>query len=186
MHNTFCASALTAIVSLAMACSPDAQVHGNQGGEGGAGGGGASSGPGTPSSSSGEPPSAVPCISSGQCAGRNGMETCNVEVCREGYCTIIFDGFGVSCGHDWWEICDGRGNCGEWLPRDAEECYTPFALTPTCPLCDDGDPATYNTCKPLPEFPDQKICTNPPAKEGFVCGPAYTIQNGKCCPGWGT
>jgi hypothetical protein len=126
---------------------------------------------------------ARPCVDSGDCDGRNGVPLCNVDVCVSGFCQAVFDAFGVLCGvPEKGEICNGKGQCGEWMPIDATECYTAIPLQPACPLCDDGDPATHDTCA-TDDVTQARYCTNVPADEGFACGLSYTIQGGKCCPG---
>jgi hypothetical protein len=140
------------------------------------GGGGSGAGGGE-----GGAPQARPCVDSGDCNGRNGVPLCNVDVCVSGFCQVIFDAFGVLCGvPDKSEICDGKGQCGAWLPPNASTCYAPSLLTPSCPLCDDGDPATGDGC----EHPDSgaPFCSNTLAPDGTVCGPAYVMSMGKCCP----
>lgn len=134
------------------------------------------------------PPSGPrPCDSTLECLGRGTWEyaipECAVDVCVGGFCQIVYDGFGVSCGDEWWSICDGRGVCGEWLPRTVG-CYAGPMLSASCPLCDDGDPATADNCQrkdPVGVPLEIPFCEHTPLPEGYPCGPAYTMVGGECC-----
>lgn len=174
-----------AMVALLAGCMEENPTDESVGGSGGASTSSSSGETGGSGGNAGDGPTARPCEDSGDCDGRNGVPICNVDVCVAGFCQVVFDAFGVFCGVPG-EICDGKGQCGEWMPLDATTCYEATPKTPVEPLCDDGDPATYDD-----HVRDQngdiivpRMCANPPATEGFVCGPSYTIQAGKCCPAW--
>lgn len=143
---------------------------------------GGSGGTSSTSGAGGSDTAARPCVDSGDCDGRNGVPTCNVDVCVSGFCQVVFDAFGVLCGDPGDSlICDGKGQCGEWMPADATSCYEPSKLPPSCPLCDDADPATHDTCE-TDAMTGGKSCTNVVASDGFVCGPNHIVSGGKCCP----
>jgi hypothetical protein len=181
MTSRFGSMALAFCLVLVGACGDEEPTDGpptgtsssTAGGMGGAGGGEGGTG-------SGGAPAARPCITSGDCEGRNGVAVCSVDLCMNGLCQVVFDATGVLCG-DGVEVCDGRGQCGEFMPTNASECYVPTPLVPACPLCDDGDPATHDDCK-KDETSGARYCVNTPAEDGYPCGPYYVTFGGQCCP----
>jgi hypothetical protein len=172
--------ALIALILAGPACDtgpgPDAAASSAAASSGGVGGSGSTS-----ATAGGGGSAAQPCENSGDCDGHAGLPVCNVEVCRFGFCAIVFDAFGTLCG-DPSDICDGEGRCGEWLPPGATSCFQPKPLPASCPLCDDGNPATHDTCERSDAGSEQDACTHVQARDGFACGPNYVVSNGQCCP----
>lgn len=155
--------------------------HGTPGGEGGSSPTSSTiSASSSSATGSGGGPAAAPCVDTGDCEGGRNSETCSVQACVNGYCTWIFDAFGVLCGSSE-AICDGMGHCGNWMPPESTECYEPTLLVASCPLCDDGDPATADNCVADPAS-QSKHCEHAIISDGQPCGFNYTMKGGVCCP----
>jgi hypothetical protein len=122
------------------------------------------------------------CETTADCCGR--YKTCEVELCVKGKCEAFYDALGVVCDphKDPLLMCDGQGSCVAWSRAG---CYEPTPLKATCPLCDDGDPATADWCIDMDTngVPiENPYCEHYAMSEGSPCGQAFSIVGGKCCP----
>jgi hypothetical protein len=181
MNGKFFAALIVAIVASVYGSGCGDREPLTQSGVGGAGatGGSTSSSSSVSGSGVGGTMGARSCADHGDCNGRDGVPVCNVDVCVGGFCQTFFDALGVFCG-DATEICDGRGNCGEWMPAGASECFVVVPLVDVCPFCDDGNPATFDVCVTPDAGPT--YCEHATLQDGSACGPNYVVKTGECCP----
>lgn len=107
---------------------------------------------------------------------------CHDVPCYNGICDDVLTPLGGQCQNSGnpSDICDGRGNCGQWMPYGGPACYAPNPLSfSVCPTCDDADPTTRDACVLMGGLMQ---CTHDALPDMHECGPWYTMQGGKCCP----
>jgi len=122
----------------------------------------------------------VPCNVVEDCTKSN-PKSCRQTYCFNGVCTEVNAPSGTICENVPNDVlvCDVAGDCGHWIPFGGKECIIPSPITPVCPSCDDGDPATQDTC--VADGQGGK-CTNMVLPDGWYCGLYYGVLNGVCCP----